>query len=154
VVNLFSQTIEQLEITSPRTSYPLVPDPAFPRAYEVYSVDEVSSRDPATNETTTFPPFHSIDHDLAAEEATAHWYPTRTSSLDVGERATDVALHFVDLGFKPRVPDRPYVGVRTTCTNRDLPDQLAALGPDLRFQLETAAPLSGIAIVRPPTTPL
>ena len=154
VVNLFPHVIQQIPIESPRTTYPLVPDPAFPRAYEIYSVDAVSSRDPATNETTTYPPFHSIDHDLAAEEATAHWYPTRTSSLDVGERATDVELNFVDLGFKPLVPDRPFVTVAMTCTNRDLPDLLAALGPELRFQLETAAPLQGITVIRPPTTPL
>jgi type VI secretion system protein ImpG len=154
IVNLFSHTIENLEMIAPQSSYTLVPEPAYPRAYEIYSVDEVSHRDPTTNATIIYPPFQSVDHDLAPEKPMIHWYPSRAASLDEGDRGTDVSLHFVDLGFVPRVPDRPFLTVQLTCTNRDLPDRLASLGDALAFQLETAAPLKEIRIVRPPTTPL
>ena len=154
VVNLMSHTIDNVEMVPPRTDYALVPDPAFPRAFEVYSVDEVVNRDPATNATTIYPPFYSVDHDLSPGVQTVHWYPTRAASLDEGDRGTDVTLHFVDLGFVPRTPDKQFLTVRTTCTNRDLPDRLAALGADLRFQLETAAPLKEIHLLRGPTIPL
>ena len=154
VVNLFPHVMDHVETHALKTEYKLVPDPAFERAYEVYSVDQVFNRDPATNVTTVFPPFYSIQHDPSASEAKAHWYPARAVSLDEGDRGTNLALHFVDLGFTPEVPDKQYLTIHATCTNRDLPSRLAELGDDLKFQLETAAPLHRINILKPPTSPL
>lgn len=153
-VNLFPLPIDQLEMRPLQNEYPLIPDPAFPKAYEVYSIDEVTDRDPSSNITTTYAPFYSVDHDLAPESPSVHWYPVRTASLSEGDRGTDVALNLVDLGFSPRTPRKQYLSLRTTCTNRDLPTRLAELGTDLRFQLETAAPLNGIHILKQPTPPL
>lgn len=153
-VNLFPHVIDHLEIQPLQHEYPLVADAAFPRAYEVYSVDDVSDRDPASNQTTTYAPFHSVDHELSPDAPAVHWYPVRSASLDEGDRGTDVSLVLVDLGFRPRVPQRLFLNVAVTCTNRDLPTQLNELGENLRFQLETAAPLAGIHVLRPPTIPL
>lgn len=153
-VNLFPLTIDQIDLRPLQSEYPLVPDPAFPRAYEIYSVDEVSDRDPASNITTTYSPFYSVDHDLSPEAPAVHWYPVRSASLHEGDRGSDVALNLVDLGFSPRIPRKQYLTVRTTCTSRDLPSRLGELGTDLRFQLETAAPLNGIRVLKQPTTPL
>jgi type VI secretion system protein ImpG len=154
VVNLFSHSIDNLEVQPLRSSYLLTPETAFPRAYEIYSVDQVFHRDPATNVTTTFPPFYSVDHDLSPERPTVHWYPVRAPSLDEGDRGTNVFLHFTNLGFDPDAPDKPYLTVQLTCTNRDLPSRLHELGDEIRFQLETAAPLQRINVLRAPTVPL
>jgi type VI secretion system protein ImpG len=153
-VNLFPHTIDHLDLQALRNEYPLVGDPAFPRAYEIYSVEEVSDRDPASNVTTVYSPFYSVDHDLSPEAPAVHWYAARTASLDEGDRGSDVSLNLVDLAFNPRIPNKQYLTIKTICTNRDLPSRLAEFGTDLRFQLETAAPLHGIHVLRPPTTPL
>ncbi len=153
-VNLFSHTIDHIDLQPLRSEYPLVGDPAFPRAFEIYSIDGVADRDPSSNVTTEYSPFYSVDHNLSPEAPAVHWYPVRSASLDEGDRGTDVALNLVDLGFNPRIPNKQYLTVQTTCTNRDLPSRLAELGTGMRFQLETAAPLQGIHILKPPTTPL
>jgi type VI secretion system protein ImpG len=153
-VNLFSHTIDHLDMQPLQNEYPLVGDPAFPRAYEIYSIEEVSDRDPASNITTVYSPFYSVDHDLAPAAPAVHWYAARAASLSEGDRGTDVSLNLVDLSFNPRVPNKQYLTVHTICTNRDLPSRLAELGTDLRFQLETAAPLHAIRVLRPPTPPL
>lgn len=153
-VNLFPHAIDHLDLQPLRNEYPVIPDSAFPRAYEVYSIDSVSDRDPASNVTTTYSPFYSVDHDLAPDAPAVHWYPVRSASLDEGDPGTDVALNLVDLGFEPRIPHKQSLALQLTCTNRDLPSRLAGLGADLRFQLEIAAPLNGIHVLRPPTTPL
>lgn len=151
-VNLFPMTIEQLPLRPLESEYPIVPDSAFPRSYEVYSIDDVFDRDPASNVTTTYAPFYSVDHELSPETPAVHWYPVRSPSLQEGDRGTDVSMRLVDLGFAPRSPHRPYLTVRTTCTNRDLPGRLGEV--DLRFQPEAATPLSAIHVLKTPTLPL
>jgi type VI secretion system protein ImpG len=63
-------------------------------------------------------------------------------------------LHLVDLDFQPQLPADSTLVVRCTCTNRDLPNQLQHAGERLYFELEGAAPLSGIRCLKTPTSPL
>jgi type VI secretion system protein ImpG len=153
-VNLFPYTIDNLELHSLQSEYPVVPDSAFPKAYEVYSIDDVFDRDPASNVSTHYSPFYSVDHDLSPAAPSVHWYGSRSASLEENDRGTDVTLNFVDLGFSPLIPNKQFVTLKMTCTNRDLPSRLAELGDALRFQPETAAPLSAIRVLKPPTMPL
>src|SRR5207253_6504126 len=64
---------------------------------------------------------------------------------------TDVYLTLVDLDFQPSQPGGDTLVVRTTCTNRNQPDQLQRLGDQLQLKLEAAAPLTAIRCVRTPT---
>lgn len=154
VINLFEQTAEPVNVTQLRYEYRIVPDVARPLSTEVYSVDAVASIDPGRSSITEYQPFYSFRHGVSPEKQHTFWYATRRPAPDDKERGTDVYLTLVDLDFNPGKPSGDTVVVRTTCTNRNLPDQLQRLGDQLQLRLEAAAPLSGIRCVRTPTRTL
>src|SRR5262249_45513756 len=80
--------------------------------------------------------------------------PPRRPAADDNDRGTDVYLTVVDLDFHPARPGGDTLVVRTTCTNRNQPDQLQRLGDQLPLKLEAAAPLAGIRCLRGPTRTL
>jgi type VI secretion system protein ImpG len=154
VVNLFEQVAEPIALTPTRHDYRIVPNLAHPLGLEVYSVEAVTSTDPTTGQTTEYQPFYSFRHPRTQDGQQAFWYTSRQPSAVEGDNGTEVELHLVDLAFEPQVPAASTLAVRTTCTNRDLPNQLQTAGGGLEFQLEAAAPLSGIQCLRAPTSPL
>ena len=91
-VNLFPHTIDHLDMQPLQNEYPLVGDPAFPRAYEIYSIEEVSDRDPASNITTVYSPFYSVDHDLAPAAPAVHWYAARTACSPLRRKRHSVPM--------------------------------------------------------------
>jgi type VI secretion system protein ImpG len=154
VVNLFEQTAEPIHVTQLRYEYRIVPDVARPLSTEVYSVDAVTSIDPAASSVTEYQPFYSFRHGTSPETQQTFWYATRRAAPEEKDRGTDVYLTLVDLDFNPGRPAGDTVVVRTTCTNRNVPDQLQRLGDQLAFKLEAAAPLTGIRCLRTPTRTL
>jgi type VI secretion system protein ImpG len=159
IVNLFEQTAEAVPLTHLRSEYRLVPDVAYPHGLEVFSVDSVTSADLMTQTSHEYQPFYSFRHGGNRETARTFWYPSRQEAKGKDPRGkpmagTDVYLNLVDLDFDPRSAADPSLIVRTTCTNRDLPLQLRMAGEDIYFELEPAAPLSGVRCVRTPTAPL
>jgi type VI secretion system protein ImpG len=154
VINLFDQLVEARSLTHTRYEYPIVPDVAHPRGLEVYSVDEVTGVDATRSTTTEYQPFYSFRHGQAREKQRAFWYTSRRPSLVKDDQGTEVYLHLVDLDFNPRQPAESVLVMRTKCTNRDLPNILRKIGDKLTFDLEAAAPLSGIRCLRSPTPSL
>ena len=152
MINLFEQTAEPINATQLRYEYRIVPDVARPMSTEVYSVDSVTSIDPVSATVTEYEPFYSFRHDVSPEGQHAFWYATRQAAPD--DQGTDVYLTLVDLDFKPGQPGGETLVVRTTCTNRDVPDQLQRLGERLELRLEAAAPLTGIRCLLAPTRTL
>jgi type VI secretion system protein ImpG len=155
VINLFEQTAEPIDVTQRRYEYRIVPDVARPMSTEVYSVDSVSSVDPVTSAITEYQPFYSIRHGLYRESQRAFWYATRRPAPEEKDRGTDVYLTLVDLDFNPGRPSGANtLVVRTTCTSRNMPEQLQRMGDRLTLKLEAAAPLSGIHCLRAPSLTL
>lgn len=151
-VNLFERTAEPITLSQTRFEYRVVPDVSRPDGMEVYSVDAVSSTDPVTKTTKEYQPFYSFHHGQRREERKTFWYASRRAKA--GDRATDVFLNLVDLGFAPQVPAESTLLVKTTCTNGNLPARIQQNGQRLAFQLEGAAPLSGIECLVAPTESL
>ncbi len=154
VVNLFTQTAEPIALTHTKHEYRITPNVAYPYGMEVYSIDSVTATDPNTGENTDFQPFYSFRHGQSPENQTAFWYMSRRPSIEEDDRGTEVSLSLVDLKFDPCVPSNSTLVVRTTCTNRDLPVKLQLAGEALGFELEAAAPLTGIRTIRTPTASL
>lgn len=154
VINLFEQTAEPIDVTQRRHEYRIVPDVARPMSTEVYSVDSVMSIDPTTSTTTEYQPFYSFRHGVHRDTQHAFWYASRRSGPDEKDRGSDVFLTLVDLDFNPGQPGGDTLVVRTTCTNRNLPEQLQKLGDSLTLKLEAAAPLSAIRCLRAPSQSL
>jgi type VI secretion system protein ImpG len=154
VINLFEQTAEPIDVTQQRYEYRIVPDVARPMSTEVYSVDSVTSIDPVTSTVTDYEPFYSFRHGIYRETQHAFWYASRRPAPDDKDRGSDVYLTLVDLDFNPGRPGGNTLVVRTTCTNRTLPEQLQRLGDQVVLKLEAAAPLTGIRCLRPPSQSL
>jgi type VI secretion system protein ImpG len=154
LVNLFEQIAEPIQLTQARSEYRVVPDVAHVQNLEVYSIDAVTSANPAASSTTEYQPFYSFRHGQSRDSQETFWYAARRPSLAEGDRGTEVYLNLVDLKFNPRVPAESVLVVRTTCTNRDLPIQLQQAGDALTFSLDGAAPLTAIRCLRSPTVPL
>jgi type VI secretion system protein ImpG len=151
IVNLFAQTAEPINLDHTQHEYRVVPDVAHADGMEVYAIDSVVGVDPQRGTETAYEPFYSFRHDAPPEARRAFWHATRRPSLRPGDAGTEIALTLVDLDFRPSLPSEPTLVVRTTCTNRDLPDVLRRAGERLAFELEAAAPLEAIACLVPPT---
>jgi type VI secretion system protein ImpG len=154
IVNLFEQVAEPINVNQTRHEYHVLPLVSQPNGMEVYSIQEVSSTDPAAGRTTVYEPFYSFKHRVMRDEPRSFWYATRRPSGREGDRGTDVYLNLVDMDFNPHVPPAPTLVVRALCTNRDLAGVLQRAGEGLYFELEAVAPLAGIRTVRTPTLPL
>lgn len=154
VVNLFEQQIaEPISLNRTRFEYRVAPDYAHDRGLEVYSIDAVSSDDPASGLTTEYQPFYSFRHGAAPSRS--FWYASRHPAVGSDNRSTEVYLNFVDLDYNPHLPSAPAVMVKTTCLNGDLLlNKLRQSGEGMVFEPEWVAPLSAIRCVRRPTPTL
>jgi type VI secretion system protein ImpG len=154
VVNLFPQTAEPIQLNLRKIEYPIVPDVRRPFSMEVYSVDEVTGINSATQKITNFQPFYSLRHNARRDDRTAFWLARRRPSTRVNDDGTDVSLSLLDLSLETVDPDATVLNVRTTCTNRDLPARLPFGNQDSDFELEGATAMRRIVALRKPTPPV
>jgi type VI secretion system protein ImpG len=157
VVNLFRQRAEPIQLTHAQTQYHLVPDSRRLLANEVFSIDRVVASSPEGDEIE-YRPFFSVQHAFRPGEEKAFWCATRRPA-EAGEGKTDsgteVDLSFVNLDLDPAVESDWYVGVETTCLNRDLPSRLPFGGGEPKlFLSEGQGPLAGIECLTAPTPTL
>jgi type VI secretion system protein ImpG len=154
VVNLFQQTAEPILLTQRRFDYPIVPDIRRPNATEIFSVDEVVSVRPDTQEPVRFEPFYSFRHGLSGGRGQGFWMASRRASGRRDDDGTEMFLSLVDLEQRPVAPDVDSLTVRLTCTNRDLPSRLPFGMESGDFELESGAPVHSIMALRKPTPAL
>jgi type VI secretion system protein ImpG len=153
-VNLFGQTAEPILLTERRFDYPIVPDIRRPNATEIFSVDEVVSVRPDTQEPVRFEPFYSYRHGLAGSRGQVFWLAPRRASGRRDDEGTEMFLTLVDLEQRPIAPDVDSLTVRLTCTNRDLPSRLPFGVESGDFELEGGAPVHSIMALKKPTPAL
>jgi type VI secretion system protein ImpG len=154
VVNLFNQTAEPVQLNQRRYEYAVTPDVRRPYAAEIFSVDEVTAINTATQESSTFEPFYSLRHANRVGKPACYWMARRRPSNRPNDDGTDIYLSLVDLSMRPMDPDANILSIRTTCTNRGLPARLPFGGEDGDFELEGAASLKRIVTLRKPTAPI
>jgi len=153
IVNLFAQTAEPILLDYTRYEYPVIPDVTRRSATEVFSVDEVTSISPRTQETIHYDPFYSYRHGSRRDKNQTFWHTTRRPSAR--DDGTDVFVSLVDLSSRPMRPNVDTLMVRVTCTNRDLPARLP-FGNDAAgdLDLEGGAPVKRIVVLSKPTNTL
>lgn len=151
IVNLFKQTAEPILLDQRRYEYPVIPDVRRPHAMEVFSVDEVVSVNPQSNEVLHFEPFYSYRHATLRDKKQTFWLAHRRKSGKTGDEGTEVALSLVDLSSRLVRPDADTLTVRATCTNRDLPARLPFGNEAGDFDLEGGAAIKRIVALMKPT---
>jgi type VI secretion system protein ImpG len=154
IVNLYAQTAEPILLEQRKYEYPVVPDVRRPQATEVFSIDEVVSIHPQTNDVMRFEPFYSFRHATMREKKQTFWLAHRRSSGKLGDEGTEVSISMVDLSGRPLHPDADTLTLRTTCTNRDLPSRLPFGNEAGDFELEGGAAIKRIVALRKPTNPV
>ncbi|MFB3829132.1 MAG: type VI secretion system baseplate subunit TssF [Bryobacteraceae bacterium] len=154
IVNLFAQTAEPILLDHTRYEYPVVPDVSRRTAMEVFSIDDVVSVDPQTQEVWRFEPFYSYRHSALREKQQAFWHAVRRRSGRQGDEGTEMYICLVDLSGRPLKPNAHALTVRTTCTNRDLPSRLPFGNEGGDFELEGPAPVRRIVALLKPTDTL
>ncbi|MFT4256668.1 MAG: type VI secretion system baseplate subunit TssF [Pseudoxanthomonas sp.] len=155
VVNLFAMHGEPIRISHHNTHYPVVADARRAFAYEVCSIDSVQRirQTPQGEQVTEFRPFYSLHHGESPDEKGHYWIQRRDEDTAQRSPGFETELAFVDLNFNPSVPQTDVVSLELTCTNRDLPPQLAygVAGGDLTQ--EGGSPAQAIALLRKPSAP-
>jgi type VI secretion system protein ImpG len=154
VVNLFPKTAEPVVVDRTRSEYLVVPDVAHPEGMEIWSVESVEGTAAKGDSGAEYRPFYSFKKGVGEPDRKALWHFARKPSPKPDDAGTDVHLRLVDLDFRSAISDDKVLVVKTMCTNRQLPEQLKKLGERIRFDLEAAAPVSRISILRPPSLPL
>ena len=151
VINLFAQTAEPILLNQRRYEYPVIPDIRRPMATEVFSVDEVLSVHPQSNEVLNFEPFYSYRHASLRDKKQTFWLAHRRVSGKAGDEGTEVSLSLVDLSGRPLMPDVDTLTLHITCTNRDLPARLPFGNEAGDFELLGGAAIKRIIALRKPT---
>ena len=154
VVNLFTQVAEPIQLSQRRYEYQIVPDVRRPFATEVFSVDEVSGINTATQQSMNFEPFYSLKHSGRGGQEQCYWLARRRALNRPNDEGTDMFLSLVDLSSQPISPDANVLSIRTTCTNRDLPSRLPFGNEDGDFEIEGVSSLKRIVARRKPTQPI
>ncbi|KAF1712000.1 type VI secretion system baseplate subunit TssF [Pseudoxanthomonas kalamensis DSM 18571] len=156
VVNLFPMHGEPIRITHETESYPVVADARRAFAYEVYSIDSVQRvrQTPQGEQIVRFRPFYSLNHGEDPDRNAQYWLSRRDADVARRSPGHETELSFVDLNFDPAAPQTDVVSLELSCTNRDLPAQLAygVSGGDL--SLEGGSPARTISLLRKPTPTL
>jgi type VI secretion system protein ImpG len=152
-VNLFEKrSTEGIIVNEQKYEYTLVPDQQSLEGYEIYSVDAVYHRTPF-GEEVCYEPFYSFRHH-DRDRSRRYWYARRRPSTRIGDRGTEIDIHFVNLDFDPRQPAENIATAKVTCLNRDLPSRLAEnMGAWTLRSVGLVIPAS-IQVIRSPTPTL
>lgn len=151
VVNLFPQTAEPILLDHTKFEYPVVPDVRRRHLMEIYSLDEVVSMRPDSQEVMRYEPFYSYRHGAARNGAKMFWHARRRPSSRPNDEGTEVFLTLVDLAGRPAYPEAETVTVRCSCTNRDLPNRLPFGSEGGDFELEGMPAVQRIVVLKKPT---
>ena len=152
IINLFPQTAEPILLSHTVFEYPIVPDVSRQDAMEIFSVDEVVSLDPASHDSIKFEPFYSYRHSTMRDKKQTFWHASRRLSTRRNSEAIDVYISLVDMSGKPIRPNVDTVTVRLTCTNGDLPSRLPFGNEKGDLDLEGAAPIKRIVMLKKPAS--
>ncbi len=151
IINLFSQVTDPVYLSQQKYEYQILPDVHHQQANEIYSIDEVYTTDPRTNQTREFTSFYSMRHTYGKENEKVFWYANRRASQRPEDDGTEMFMTLVDTNFNPRVPAEEVLTVRATCSNRDLPARLPFGNREGDFEVEGTALISRIRCVTKPT---
>lgn len=160
VINLFPHAAEPVRVSHQKATYPVVADGRRPLAFEVVSIESVTSVEKGNGQERFYevPSFYSIQHHAREEKQRCFWYATREASVREFDKGTDLQLSFVDLDFTPQRPDFEVLSLNLTCSNRDLPAQLpfggSGTGTHTDFTLPQISVVKRARPLRKPTPAL
>lgn len=153
VVNLFPKRGEPIRLTHATASYPVIADARRAFAFEVVAIDKVNlvRQTPQGESIVQFRPFYSLRHGQTPERNGHYWVMRRDRNVAQQSPGYETEISIVDIDFDPAAIETDTLSLELTCTNRDLPAQLAwgQRGGDLF--MEGGARVGAITFLRKPT---
>ena len=160
-INLFPKRADRITVDESQHEMHVVPDRTAPLDYEVYDVLSVNGFDEQGQErqyVPLFAPDHSASTHLPAYFSI--WREPRLISEQArregprsGYIGSEVFLSLVDTDDAPAPHTLRQLGVKTRCTNRDLPVFLVAGASAQSFSLEVGMPIGSVQAVAGPSRP-
>ncbi|OZB18924.1 MAG: type VI secretion protein, partial [Marinobacter sp. 34-60-7] len=153
-VNLFSHEAEPVDLNGRQTEYRISPSSRCPEHYEVFSLEQVEGwleGRSGRGEPRLYTPFESFQHEVERDRGrTALYYRMRTRESVRGD-GFDHYISFVRGDESECMNRQEAVSLTLTCTNRQLPQQLA-VGEICMATESTPAFASFSNITRPSAT--
>lgn len=153
VVNLFQQASEPIHVSHTQSQYPVLADARRAWAHEVHSIDQVACvRKTEQGESVTeYRPFYSLRHGEMAGKTEHYWVASRNESVAQHNPGYEMQLSMVDAHLDTITPASDVLSCDLTCSNRDLPANLAygIQGGDL--VMEGGSVARSIALLRKPS---
>jgi len=162
-INLFPKRADRITLNTLDHEFHVLADRSRPLDYEVHQVLSVSGYGKQADEKKKFLPFYGLTDDHVAPEDSAFYAVHRKSRLlsskqhSSGTRSgylgQEVFISLVDAEEAPYNTSLAQLGVRTMCSNRDLPMQMPLGQKNGDFTLRVNAPVTNIRCVAGPTRP-
>ncbi len=164
-INLFPKRVDRVHVNQKLSEFHVVPDRSRPMDYEVCQITEVTgiSSDESKDEEKSFLPFYHFndtrDYSIQLAYYALHRQQRLLSSKQKrqGPRSSyignEVFISLVDANEAPYSQDLRQLGIKTLCSNRDLPLQMPIGGGKTDFSMQKGAPVLSIRSIAGPTKP-
>ena len=162
-INLFPKRADRITLNFTDHEFHVLADRSRPLDYEVHQVLAVTGHGNQADEHQQFLPFYGLKDDHAPTENSAFFTVQRKERLLSSKQHTrgarsgylgqEVFISLVDSNETPYSSKLSQLGIKTLCSNRDLPMQMPLGQKNGDFTLEVNAPIEKIRCVAGPTRP-
>jgi len=170
VVNLFPKRTDRIHLTSETAAHQVVPDRTRPLDFEVHSVSEVFGYGDRADPEVEFLPFYQVVDRRGSHQESKAFYTLYREQRWLGAKqrlaqrrenqtrsmryvGSEVFLSLVDADEAPYGGNLKQIGLKTLCTNRDLPLRMPVGVGTTDFTLQTGAQYESIRCLAGPTPP-
>jgi type VI secretion system protein ImpG len=162
-INLFPKRADRISLNDRDHEFHVLADRSRPLDFEIHQVLTVSGYGNQAEERQRFLPFYGLKDNHIPTEHSAFFSVRRRprmlsskqhlSGARSGYLGQEVFLSLVDANEAPYSTELTQLGIKTLCSNRDLPMQMPLGQKDGDFTLDISAPLEKIRCVAGPTRP-
>jgi len=156
IINLFEQAGQPINITHTATAYTVAANEHHKFAYEVYAINSVNLVRAADKGTEVIPfrPFYSLRHGEMPEAGGRYWMARRNDLVALHSPGYETEISLVDNNLNVVASQKEILSLELTCTNRDLPAQLAFGLPQGDLTQESGKGKQKIQLLKKPTRSL
>ena len=162
-INLFPKHADRIQLSDRNHEFHVVPDRSRPMDFEVSQVTGATGFGTSAEDAQPFRPFYAM-HDSAGEIDTGAYYAVHREPRTLSEKqrvqgsrssyvGTEVFVSLVDARAAPYGTNLKQLGLKTLCTNRDLPLHMPLGQGATDFSLQVSLPIKAVRCLSGPSAP-
>ena len=162
-INLFSRPADRIHVNPYDTEHHLVVDRNRPADFEIFSIEEMHAVAAGGETIASVRPFYSVDHRTDPQAPSLYYTVQRRprmlsarqqqSGARAGYVGTECFVSIVDSVQRQLANPVRQIDAHVTCTNRDLPIQMAFGQGRSDFLIEGGAPVEAARTIAGPSYP-